>query len=106
MNAIVPSLKNHQAFRQYYDAETGLAAGERGHLHGLAPVGLFLKTLGIQQLSAKEILIDGFNPFPWIVNVQYRKVRITCFPDRTEIAFAGEKKITIDRQGLQRISLT
>lgn len=105
MNAIVPSLKTHQAFRQYYDIQTGLAAGERGHLHGLAPVGLFLKTIGIQHLSPKEIFIDGFNPFPWAVNVQYRKVQITCFSDRTEVLLKGEKPIIIDRPGAHHISL-
>jgi hypothetical protein len=105
MDAILPSLKNHRAFHQYYDAETGLAAGERGHLHGLAPLGLFLKTLGLQQLTQKEILLDGFNPFPWVVNVQYRKVQITFYPDRTEIAFAQDRKVTISQPGLHRVRL-
>jgi hypothetical protein len=106
MNAVVPSLKSHQAFRQYYDSETGLAAGERGHLHGLAPIGLFLKTLGLQHLTPNEILLDGFNPFPWVVNVQYRKVRITFLPDRTEIAFARDQNVTIDQPGPHRINLS
>lgn len=105
MDAIIPSLKNHRAFCQYYDAETGLAAGERGHLHGLAPLGLFLNTLGLKQLGPKEILLEGFNPFPWVVNVQYRKVRIAFFPDRTEIVFAGDRHVTISQPGLHRVLL-
>jgi hypothetical protein len=106
MSAVVASLKNHQDFRQYYHAETGLAAGERGHLHGLAPLGLFLQTLGIRQFGPKEILLDGFNPFPWIINVQYRKVLLTFYPDKTEIQFPGGQKVTIDRPGLHRVTLT
>jgi hypothetical protein len=105
MNAIIPSLKNHQAFRQYYDSATGLAAGERGHLHGLAPIGLFLQVLGLRHLTPKEILIDGFNPFPWVVNVQYRKVRIAFYPERTEVAFARDQSVTIDQPGPHRIQL-
>lgn len=105
MNAIIPSLKNNQAFYQYYDAETGLAAGERGHLHGLAPIGLFLKTLGLQELTQKEILLDGFNPFSWVVNVQYRKVKLVFYQDRTEITFPRGQTVTINRPGPHRVSL-
>jgi hypothetical protein len=106
MSAVTSCLKTHQDFRQYYDCQTGLAGGERGHLHGLAPVGFFLKTLGIQHLNAREILLNGFNPFPWVVNVQYRKVSITCYPDRTEIRFKDDQLVTIDSAGTHRIRLT
>jgi hypothetical protein len=106
MTAVIASLKEHRAFRQYYHAETGLAAGERGHLHGLAPLGLFLQTLGVRQLSAKEILLDGFNPFPWIIHVQYRKAQLTFHPDKTEIIFPGGQRITVNRPGLHRIKLS
>lgn len=105
MNAVIPSLKNHQAFRQYYDVQTGLAAGERGHLHGLAPLGLFLKTIGIQSIQPNLISIQGFNPFSWTINVQYRNVQITCFADRTEVILKGDKPVIIDRLGLHHISL-
>jgi hypothetical protein len=106
MSAVVSSLKNHQDFRQYYHAKTGLAAGERGHLHGLAPLGLFLQTVGIRNLGPKEILLDGFNPFPWTINVQYRKVLLTFYPDKTDIQFPCGQKVTIDRPGLHRVTLT
>jgi neutral trehalase len=106
MSAVVDSLKTHQAFRQYYHAETGLAAGERGHLHGLAPLGLFLQTLGIRQLSAKEIILDGFNPFPWTIHVQYRKAHLTFYSDKTEVTFSGGQRITVDRPGIHQITLS
>jgi hypothetical protein len=105
MTNVITSLKEHKNFRQYYHAETGLAAGERGHLHGLAPVGLFLQTLGIRQLGPKEILVDGFNPFPGTINVQYRKVVLTFYPDKTEVQFPNGQKVTIDQPGLHRITL-
>ncbi len=105
MNNVVSALKNHQDFRQYYHAETGLAAGERGHLHGLAPVGLFLQTLGIRELGQKEILLDGFNPFPWTINVQYRKVQLTFEPEKTEVIFSNGQKVTIDQPGPHRITI-
>jgi hypothetical protein len=105
MNAVIDSLKAHRDFHQYYHAETGLAAGEPGHLHGLAPLGLFLQTLGVRQFSEKEILLDGFNPFPWTINVQYRKILITFYSDKTEIQFTGGQKVIIDHPGLHRVIL-
>jgi hypothetical protein len=105
MDASVASLKNQQAFHQYYHAWTGLAAGERGHLHGLPPIGLLLKTIGIRQLSPKEILLDGFNPFQGTIIVKYRKVSIACYTDKTEISLMGGQTLTIDRPGLHRVTL-
>jgi hypothetical protein len=105
LDACVASLKTHQAFRQYIHAWTGFSAGERGHLHGLPPIGLFLKTIGIRRLSPKEIILDGFNPFPGTINVKYRKVSIACATDKTEISLAGGQTITIDRPGLHRVTL-
>lgn len=106
LDVCVASLKNHQAFRQYYHASSGLAAGERGHLYGLPPLGLFLKVIGIRQLGPKEILLDGFNPFPGTIIVKYRKVSITCSTEKTEISLAGGQTITIDRPGLHRVMLS
>lgn len=106
MNAVILSLKGQHAFRQYYHAEAGVSSGEAGHLHGIAPLGLFLQTLGLLQLGEKEILVDGFNPFPWIIHVQYRKIHLTFFLDHTEITFAGGQKALIDQPGVHRVALT
>lgn len=105
MEAVTASLKNHSAFRQYYHTRTGVAAGERGHLHGLAPLGLFLNTLGIRYIGQKEIILDGFNPFSSPIIVQYRKIKIICHPDKTEIVFQGGQKVTVDRPGSHRVIL-
>lgn len=106
MNAVITSLKTQQGFRQYYHALAGLPAGEFGHLHGLAPLGLFLRALGIRQWGAKEIIVDGFNPFPFPVNVQYHQVRMTCHSDRTEVTFPGGQKVVLDHPGPHRIVLS
>lgn len=105
MDAAARSLKEHQSFRQYTAAETGQAAGERGHLHGLAPLGLFLRVIGIREFEPRSVLIDGFNPFPTIININYRKIRITCRPNETEIRFPGGQAVTIDSPGVHRVTL-
>jgi hypothetical protein len=105
IEAASASLKTHQAFRQYYHAAAGLAAGERGHLHGLAPVGLLLRVLGIRRLTTKEVILEGLSPFPTTIHVQYRKVQLTFQPEKTEVLFPGGQKVTVDRPGTHRVVL-
>ena len=63
MDAVCGSLNRFTSFREYYDADTGQAIGDRNHLRGLAPLGLFLKLIGIEKLTPREILIKTLTPF-------------------------------------------
>jgi hypothetical protein len=106
LNTVAHSLKHQRAFYQYYQARSGQPTGDRGHIYGLAPLGLFLHTLGIRQIHPQQILIDGFNPFSQPVTVQYRKVLLNCCSDHTEIVFPAGQRIVIDRPGLHRVILS
>lgn len=94
MSAIIQNLKRSQAFYRNYHAETGAGMGERNALHGLAPVGLFLQTLGVEILSPLRVRISGENPFPWPVTVKYRGLTVTRHVDQTEILFPNGQSVT------------
>jgi hypothetical protein len=94
MSAIVQNLKRSQAFYRHYHAETGVGMGERNALHGLAPVGLFLQTLGVEILSPMRVHIRGENPFPWPVTVKYRGLTVTRNVGQTEILFPNGQSVT------------
>ena len=96
MSAIVQNLKRSQAFYRNYHAETGTGMGERNALHGLAPVGLFLQTLGVEILSPQRVQIHGENPFPWPVTVKYRGLIVTRQIGQTEIIFPNGQSVTRD----------
>jgi hypothetical protein len=93
MSAIVQNLKRSQAFYKTYHAETGMGMGERNALHGLAPVGLFLATLGVEILSPTEVILRSENPFPWPVTVKYRGLIVTRQMGQTEIIFPNGQPI-------------
>jgi hypothetical protein len=95
MNAVIQSLKQNHAFYQRYHAGTGSGLGERGSLNGLAPVGLFLQTLGVTVLSEGRVRLDGRNPFAWPVIILYKGLKIVRGPEKTEITFRNGKTITI-----------
>jgi len=96
MTGIIQNLKEKRAFYQRYHAETGQGLGERNALSGLAPVGLFLQVLGVQILSPTRVRLEGENPFPWPVTVQYKGLRIIRGLERTEVVFLNGKSVTVD----------
>ena len=95
MNAVIQSLKQSHAFYQRYHSETGSGLGERGSLNGLAPVGLFLHTLGVTILSESRVRLEGRNPFVWPVTIYYKGLKVVRGLEQTEITFRNGKTITI-----------
>jgi hypothetical protein len=95
MAAVVKNLKETRSFSQRYHAETGAGLGERNALTGLAPLGLFLQTLGVTILSATSVKLEGKNPFEWPVTIRYRGLTVTRGADSTEVVFANGKSVTV-----------
>jgi len=103
MKAIIKSLKQENIFRRYYHAETGQGAGERNALDGLAPIGLFLQTLGVELLSSQKVKLRGFNPFPWPVTVKYRGLTVLRQSDKTMVIFPNGQTVSIDNDDQPRV---
>ena len=95
MTAIIQNLKQNRAFFARYHAEKGTGIGERNALSGLAPVGLFLKILGVEILSATRVKLEGENPFPWDVTIQYKGLKVIRGQQKTEVVFANGKSVTV-----------
>jgi len=95
MSAVIGCLKTEQCFRQYYHAGTGQGLGERNALTGLAPVGLFLETLGVRFISPHKVILQGFNPFPWPVTVKYRGSTVLRHKDKTTVVFSDGQTVQV-----------
>jgi hypothetical protein len=95
MAAVIKNLKKNRAFYQHYHADTGAGIGERNALTGLAPLGLFLQTLGVTILSGTSVRLEGKNPFPWPVTIQYRGMTIQRGTNATEVTFLNGKSVTV-----------
>lgn len=103
MNAICQTLETDGHFRECFAASNGKPCGETDTLTALPPVGLFLQILGLRNLSPGEIILQGLNPFPWPVTVQYRGMNLSFFSDRTEIRGANGRTTTLTTPGPHRI---
>ena len=87
MDLTIRSLKQQGSFFDGYTANTSSGTGERNSLHGLAPLGLFLKTLGVQIISSKQVRLGGRSPFPWPVTLRHRGLVVVRDAEYTEITF-------------------
>ncbi len=105
MGAVIENLKKQRAFSQAYHAETGAGIGERNALEGLAPLGLFLKSLGVEIRSPSQVVLSGKNPFPWPVTVKYRGLIVTRQAARTVVVFPDEQTLTLDDPTEAMVSL-
>jgi hypothetical protein len=95
MTGVVQNLKQNRSFYARYHAERGTGLGERNALNGLAPVGLFLRVLGVEILSGTRVKLEGRNPFPWDVTVNYKGLKVVRGQEKTDVIFANGKSITI-----------
>ncbi len=96
MAAVIQNLKKQHAFFRAYHAETGAGIGERNPVQGLAPLGLFLGTLGVEIQSEKRVSLSGRNPFPWPVTVKYRGLTVTRQAEQTVVVFPDGQTFTLN----------
>ena len=105
MNAVISNLKTHSSFFNYYHQDSGVGMGERNSLGGLAPLGLFLETLGVRVISANKVYLIGKNPFPWPVTVRYRGLIINRETQRTKITFPGGQTAVVKSEEPRLVTL-
>jgi hypothetical protein len=96
MSAVIENLKRKRAFARAYHSESGAGLGERNPVHGLAPLGLFLHTLGVRIRSPRDVVLSGKNPFPWPVTVKYRGLTVTRQAEQTLVSFPNGQKLTLN----------
>lgn len=105
MRAITQNLMSKGAFSRYYHAETGEGIGDRDSIYGLAPMGLFLKVLGVRLISSHKVALVGSNPFPWPITVKYQGLTILRNQENTQIIFPDGQTVTVGDSEPQIISL-
>jgi hypothetical protein len=105
MEAVIKNLKTNNGFYHYYHAETGQGLGERNALGGLAPLNLFMETLGVRILSPTKVYLFGRNPFPWQVNVSYRGLKVQRGLHKTTITFPGGQLAVIKTNEPRMVTL-
>ena len=105
MTAVVNTLKEQHCFRAVYHPVHGTGSGEPNPLYGLAPVGLFLQTLGLRKISPTEVILEDLNPFEREVTVQYRGVTVRFLNEERIVTFANGQTVSVKGPGLHIVTL-
>ncbi|MGE5251835.1 MAG: MGH1-like glycoside hydrolase domain-containing protein [Bacteroidota bacterium] len=98
MNAVILSLKQTRSFYQRYHAESGSGIGERNALSGFAPVGLFLRSLGVTYLAPDRVRLEGKNPYPWPVTLRYKGLVVVRNAEETAISFPNGATASVKQE--------
>ncbi len=105
MKALISTQKHTSIFPRSINSENGKSLGGNNLLVSLAPVGLFLKILGINILTPTKVEVLHANPFPWPVTLKYRGLTVVQQDKKTMVIFPGGQTTTIENNHSQVISL-
>lgn len=106
MAGAIRTLRARGEWTEFLDPEDGVGAGMGGHIAGIFPIALFLHVLGIRLITARQVIVEGVNPYPWPVEVRWKglvvrreaaSTRIT-FPDGGETVIPSEPGRTLVQQ--------
>jgi hypothetical protein len=106
MQAVILTLQKDKAFREVYHPDHPEGSGERDHISGLIPIGLFLDCLGIHLVKPDKFFLRGDNPFPWDVTVRWKGIEIRCFEEHKEVIFPTGDQVEVfgeERQQIERV---
>ncbi|MFL7892151.1 MAG: MGH1-like glycoside hydrolase domain-containing protein [Anaerolineales bacterium] len=95
MNSIQKSIDADGCFSYAYSAKSGGGSGDNDALWGLAPLGLFLESLGLRIITPWKIYLSGINPYPWPVTVKFRGTTILRGHEKTQIIFTDGQTILV-----------
>ena len=75
------------------------------NIQKLAPVDFFLKLIGIKKFSQKDIIIDGYSPFPFPITVKYEGVVIVVKGKDFQVVAPNGASVSINGPGPHRVEL-
>ncbi len=105
MKALINTQKQAPFTPRSINCENGKSLGGNNSLINLAPVGLFLKILGINILTPTKVEILHANPFPWPVTLKYRGLTVVQQDKKTMVIFPGGQTVTIENNHAHVISI-
>ena len=95
MRNVVGTLKEDKAFRARYNPDQGGGVGGRGYIDGVAPLSLFLQTLGVRLISPRKVWIKPGNPYPWPVTLRWRGLVVQCEQEETRVTFPDGQEVVL-----------
>lgn len=104
MEAIIKNVRTSGAFSQSMDVVSGIPYGANNSMYGLPPIGLFLRSLGLEIYAPDRMNVWGTNPYPWDTEISFRGTRIFRSEKDVEITFPDGQTIHLQGPERQQVS--
>jgi hypothetical protein len=101
LKGMLHTLRNEKAFREAYNSDKLEGLGDRDYIWGVAPVHLFLHTLGVRIVGPRHVFLEGRNPFPWPVTVRHKGVTVVKDAESAKVTFPSGTQVTVTDPGAQ-----
>jgi len=106
MPAVIDRLRREGEFGTYYHPDESISLGDEYAFEGLAPLDLFLESLGLQLINPSKVCVEPGNPYPWPIAIRWRGLTIEYqdeqvilgFPDGTTVRVAGEGRQWVEQE--------
>lgn len=105
MNTLTANYEKSGCLYKIYDAVSGEGKGEKNNLEGLAPLGTFLKIVGVEIITPWRIRVQGTNPFSWPVTVKYQGTTILKNKAKTTVIFPDGQTLSINSEAPHILAL-
>ncbi|MEJ2010919.1 MAG: hypothetical protein P8X64_01705 [Anaerolineales bacterium] len=100
MPAVVERLQREGDFGTYYHPDESKPLGSQHGFEGLAPLDLFLESLGLRLSEPSRVRVEPGNPYPWPISIRWRGLTvkyqdeqvIIVFPDGASVRVSGEER--------------
>lgn len=103
LDGIGCSLAASGDFWSAYEGESGQGEGERHTVGGLAPLSLFLRTLGLVAITPERVILQNGNPFNRPITVQYQGITVQFHRDHTQVTFPAHSTIKVEGPGVYQV---
>jgi hypothetical protein len=100
MPAVAYRLQHDGDFGTYYHPDELMPLDGRNGFEGLAPLDLFLESLGLRLSEPSKVCVEPGNPYPWPISIRWRGLTIEyqgeqviiVFPDGASVRVSGEER--------------
>ncbi|MFN2149312.1 MAG: MGH1-like glycoside hydrolase domain-containing protein [Anaerolineales bacterium] len=101
MSAVIERLRKKREFGTYYHPDEPVPLGDDHAFEGLAPLDVFLESLGLQMHHPARVRVEPGNPYPWPVTIRWRGLTVKFQGEQVMIGFPDGASVRVSGSGRQ-----
>ncbi|MBL8156232.1 MAG: hypothetical protein JNM70_18780 [Anaerolineae bacterium] len=99
----VQVLKDQKSFSEFYHSDQPKGLGEAGHLSGIIPLHLLMRTLGVRVISAGKVWVGGRFRWDVPITIRHHGVTVVRSAEGTRISFPSGYETSVSGEEWQEV---